>query len=61
MMTLTKAIAVLDRHYVLGFHVDRAILNEAARLGIEAMKAVKECRASHMFCPGLMLPGETAE
>lgn len=31
----------------------------ALLLGIEALKEIKECRASHMFCPGLKMPGET--
>ena len=58
-MKIDKAIEILDTHvksFPTGIRND---LVDAIILGKEALKAVKECRASHMFCPGLIMPGET--
>jgi len=60
-MTLEKAIEHLERHYVLHFDVPRAELDEAARLGIKALKAVKHNRHAFIIDYQVTLPGETKE
>lgn len=60
-MKLTKAIEILAIRTIAGPTPDSPDYLNAIKLGIEALKAVKECRASHMFCPGLTMPGETIE
>ncbi|MBA7696705.1 hypothetical protein ES703_105356 [subsurface metagenome] len=60
-MTAKKAIEILDRHYNLHFDVPRIELDEAARLGIEALKLVKKCRHSPNSWFVKELPGETIE
>ena len=60
-MTLEEAIRLKEKYqHVLPKECHPDLL-EADNLSIEALKAVIECRASHMFCPGLTMPGETEE
>jgi hypothetical protein len=58
-MTLDKAIEILDRYFVLNHNVPRADVNEAAKLGIEALKKVQRDRELWRVPP--LLPGETEE
>jgi len=60
-MNIDKAIEIKRCTGEDFLHTDPDEIDEADRLSIEALKAVKECRASHMFCPGLVMPGETEE
>ena len=60
-MNIEKAIDIKTRTGEEFLNTDPDEIDEAERLSIEALKAVKECRASHMFCPGLIIPGETEE
>ena len=60
-MTLEKAVERLERHYVLHFDVPRAELDEAARLGIEALKVFAEYRYATDTDVFDLLPGETEE
>ena len=60
-MTIDKAIKIL-RTFELGMAIPYGQnTKDALNLSIEALKAVKACRESHMFCPGLIMPGETEE
>ena len=60
-MTLEKAIEILDRYYTLHFDVPLAELNEAATLGIEALKRIQNLRLLYFDPPRELLPGETKE
>ena len=57
-VTLNEAIRILDRHYILRLGVRKAELDEAARIGIEALKAWQECRDKGLVPLGWVLPGE---
>lgn len=60
-MTLEKAIKHLERHYVLHLDVFRVELDEAAKLGIEALKDIQHCRTLGILPDDHYLPGETKE
>ena len=60
-MTIDEAIEIETIHNDHNPDFTDAQRRVAHQLGIEALKAVKECRASHMFCPGLTMPGETKD
>jgi hypothetical protein len=60
-MTLEEAINVLEQYSHEPEGISLEDETHAIELGIEALKAVKECRASHMFCPGMTMPGESEE
>jgi len=58
-MTIDEAIAVLDRHYILHYNVPPDDLLNAAELGIEALKRLRELREVGSMSSGPLLPGET--
>jgi len=58
-MTIDEAITELTKVVGKWQYGASNSRDSALKLGIEALKAVKQCRASHMFCPGLTMPGET--
>lgn len=60
-MTIDEAIKYLSKEPANVRGLGMQVRIDALKLGTEALKAVKECRASHMFCPGLTMPGETPE
>jgi len=60
-MKLEEAIERLERHYVLHFDVPRMELDEAALLGIEALKGIKAVRQLHPELSPFPLPGETKD
>ena len=60
-MTIDEAIKELSFLAYQSNSIQDVNLTDALRLGIEALKAVKECRASHMFCPGIVMEGETED
>ncbi len=60
-MTIDRAIIGLSEIMKCPNTISQEDGFAAIKLGIEALKAVKECRASHMFCPGLTMEGESKE
>ena len=58
-MTLKEAIKILDRHFILHLDVPRAQLDEASKLGIEAMKKLQWFRDKKYYYARTLLPGET--
>jgi len=59
-MKLDKAIEILDRYFVLSHNVPLADVNEAAKLGIEALKRLQEYIEDPDFGHVVrLLPGET--
>jgi len=60
-MKIDKAIEILDRHYNLHHNVSRAELDEASRLGIEALKRYQAYQSQGDIHSGLLLPGETED
>jgi len=58
-MKIERAIEILDRHYILHHNAPLADLNEAALLGIEALKFKQSIRAHTVDDFDALLPGET--
>jgi len=58
---IDEAIKILDRHYNLHHNVSRAELDEASRLGIEALKRLQDNRRDPEFDHWIPLPGETED
>jgi len=58
---IDKAIKILDRHYNLHHNVSRAELDEASRLGIEALKRQKLMREHSGMSFDYYLLGETED
>lgn len=60
-MTLTKAIELLEEEAEFEKEEENLTMVDALKLGIEAIKRIKECRlADHMIRED-WLPGETKE
>jgi len=60
-MTLTKAIELLTMELEAKTRTGEIDLHDALKLGIEALKRLKEHRHSHIDITYRALPGETAE
>ena len=60
-MTLEEAIEILDRIAAQDEECGRPECVEAEKLGIEALRAVKDARANNYYTPIQPLPGETGE
>ncbi len=58
-MKLEKALEILEKHYILHFDVPLADLNEASKLGIEALKREKERQELDIDTRFGLLPGQT--
>ena len=58
-MKLDEAIEILDRHFNLHFDAPRIELDEAAKLGIEALKRLAFNRLNTIATSDELLPGET--
>ena len=58
-MKIDKAIKVLQRSASDGIPRGETAFNDAVKLGIEALKRVKEARVKVYFTSRTLLPGET--
>lgn len=58
-MKIDKAIEILTSLANRLAHISQADEQTAARLGIEALKAVKSARANNYWTPIPTMPGET--
>lgn len=58
-MDIDEAIHQLERGTAQNRSTKNQLLREAMKLGIEALKAVKDARANNYYTPIAPLPGET--
>ena len=58
-MTIDKAIEILTRWMEVGDDEDSGMLNQAEKMGIEALKAIQATREPHSRILPSYLPGET--
>lgn len=58
-MTIDEAIKILTRWMEVGDDEDSETLNQAERLGIEALKGIKKIRRTLEPYVTALLPGET--
>ena len=58
-MTIDQAIAVLNVLLEADINAGDDDAQEGLKLGIEALKQVKDCRSGEVLNPGFVLPSET--
>ena len=60
-MTIDKAITLIEHCAKTHAHYDRVEVKDALKLGVEALKRVKDMRISPCTTADEILPGETEE
>lgn len=60
-MKVSKAIELLSKTFCFPDYDDSLDINNAIKLGIEALRAVIDARANNYYTPIQPLPGETPE
>ena len=60
-MIIEKSIEILTTFTFASNHTSRNDVNDAIRLGIEALKQLQSCRLCCQFASEGLLPGETKE
>jgi len=60
-MKIEKAIEILEEFRISDPGEDFQDIDDALKLGTEALKAVKDARANNYYTPIATMPGETNE